>query len=115
MGEIICLLLRNIAVRSPKRIVITAIHTPASRVFMLFTHVTLLTTKGELAFWGRREDVRAYTMRLACRDNEDGMMCRAEPTNLTNPNQTKPNQTNRHPTTAAPVPGGAGVHLPPAL
>lgn len=59
MGEIICLLLRNIAVRSPKRIVITAIHTPASRVFMLFTHVTLLTSKGELAFWGRREDVRA--------------------------------------------------------
>lgn len=60
MGEIICLLLRNIAVRSPKRIVITAIHTPASRVFMLFTHVTLLTSKGELAFWGRREDVRTY-------------------------------------------------------
>ena len=66
MGEIICLLLRNIAVRKPKRIVITAIHTPASRVFMLFTHVTLLTSKGELAFWGRREDVRVHVHTHAC-------------------------------------------------
>jgi hypothetical protein len=57
MGEIICLLLRNIAVKNPKRIVITAIHTPSSRVFMLFSHVTLLTSQGELAYWGRREDV----------------------------------------------------------
>lgn len=48
MGEIVCLLLRSLAARTPRRIVLTAIHTPSSRVFSLFTHVTLLTSTGEL-------------------------------------------------------------------
>eukprot|EP00624_Nannochloropsis_granulata_P003098 evm.model.NODE_2580_length_13026_cov_22.657761.2 len=45
MGELICLLLKTIAVRAPQRIVIAAIHTPSSRLFMLFSHITLLTSK----------------------------------------------------------------------
>jgi ABC-type multidrug transport system ATPase subunit len=61
MGELICLLLRSLAVNAPKRIIITAVHSPSSRLFMLFTHVTLLTTRGELAYYGRREDVSNRT------------------------------------------------------
>ena len=57
MGELICLLLRSLAVNT-QRIIITAVHSPPSRLFMLFTHVTLLTTRGELGYWGRRENVR---------------------------------------------------------
>lgn len=60
MGELICLLLKIIAVRAPQRIVIAAIHTPSSRLFMLFSHVTLLTSKGELAYWGPREKLLPF-------------------------------------------------------
>ena len=60
MGELICLLLKTIAVRAPQRIVIAAIHTPSSRLFMLFSHITLLTSKGELAYWGPREKLLPF-------------------------------------------------------
>jgi ABC-type multidrug transport system ATPase subunit len=59
MGELVCLLLQTLAARPPKRIIITAIHSPSSRLFMLFTHVTLLTSDGRLAYWGPREEVVA--------------------------------------------------------
>lgn len=57
MGELICLLLQKLAVRPPQRIVVITIHAPSSRLFMLFSHVTLLTSDGRLAFWGRRDEV----------------------------------------------------------
>lgn len=60
MGELICLLLQKLAARPPKRIIITAIHAPSSRLFMLFTHVTLLTSNGRLAYWGPREEMTAF-------------------------------------------------------
>ena len=54
MGELVCLLLKTIALRPPQRIVIMSIHSPPPRLYMLFSHVTLLTSKGELAYWGPR-------------------------------------------------------------
>ena len=60
MAELVCLLLKTLALRAPQRIVVTAIHTPSSRLFMLFSHVTLLTSKGELAYWGPREKILPF-------------------------------------------------------
>ncbi len=64
MGELICLLLQTLATRPPKRIIIAAIHAPSSRLFMLFTHVTLLTSNGRLAYWGPRDEVRGFRFML---------------------------------------------------
>ena len=57
MGEMICLLLHSLAMREPQRIIITALHSPSSRVFSLFTHLTLLSSDGQLAYWGPRRKI----------------------------------------------------------
>eukprot|EP00624_Nannochloropsis_granulata_P005484 evm.model.NODE_390_length_22818_cov_35.022045.4 len=44
MGELICLLLHDLARRNPKRIVVVAVHCPSSRVFTLFSHLTILSS-----------------------------------------------------------------------
>lgn len=60
MGELICLLLKTIAVRGFQRIVITSIHTPSSRLFSLFSNITLLTSNGELAYFGPRAKILSW-------------------------------------------------------
>lgn len=67
MGELVCLLLKNIAVQAPRRLVIAAIHTPSSRVFTLVSHVTLLTSHGELAYWGPRDKLLLFLEGLGYR------------------------------------------------
>ena len=64
MGELVCLLLHDLACRDPKRIVICALHSPSSRLFTLFSHVTLLTSNGELAYWGTRKQLLPFFERL---------------------------------------------------
>lgn len=64
MSELILLLLQTLAARPPKRIVITAIHAPSSRLFTLFTHLSLLSSDGRLCYWGPREELTAYFERL---------------------------------------------------
>lgn len=67
MGELICLLLKTIALRPPQRLVIMSIHSPPPRIYMLFSHVTLLTSKGELAYWGPRDKLLPFLEGLGYR------------------------------------------------
>lgn len=69
MSELICLLLQLLAARPPQRIIITAIHAPSSRLFTLFTHLTLLSSDGRLCYWGPREEVRAPVVCLILVDS----------------------------------------------
>jgi hypothetical protein len=58
MCELVCLLLRQLACTVPQRIIMAAIHTPSSKVFTMFTHLLVLTSYGELAYYGPRPKVR---------------------------------------------------------
>ena len=60
MGELICLLLHDLAKCNPKRIVLVAVHSPSSRLFTLFTHLTILTSNGELAYFGKRKRILPF-------------------------------------------------------
>lgn len=60
MGELICLLLHDLARRNPKRIVVVAVHSPSSRVFTLFSHLTILSSNGELAYFGLRQRILSF-------------------------------------------------------
>jgi len=60
MGELICLLLHDLARRDPKRIVLVAVHSPSSRLFTLFSHLTILTSNGELAYFGKRKRILSF-------------------------------------------------------
>jgi len=57
MGELVCLLLSSLAQRPPQRIVVAALHTPSSRMFEMLTHILVLTSGGQLAYHGPREQV----------------------------------------------------------
>lgn len=57
MGEMVCLLLQQLACSAPKRIVMAAIHTPSSKMFTMFTHLLILTSHGQLAYMGPRTEV----------------------------------------------------------
>jgi ATP-binding cassette, subfamily G (WHITE), member 2 len=54
----VCRTLRNLA--DDNRIVMIAIHQPASKIFHLFTHVMLLTQGGSLAYYGPVDAVVDY-------------------------------------------------------
>ncbi|GAB5032116.1 abc subfamily abcg [Nannochloropsis oceanica] len=60
MGELICLLLHDLARRDPKRIVLVAVHSPSSRIFSLFSHLTILSSNGELAYFGLRQRILSF-------------------------------------------------------
>lgn len=58
MARLICLLLQSLASGPEQRIIVAAIHAPPSELFTLFTHLTLLTSDGRLAYSGPRDKVR---------------------------------------------------------
>lgn len=62
MGELVCVLLRQLALRVPKRIIMCSVHTPSSKMFRLFTHLLVLTSHGRLAYTGPREQVRRTSL-----------------------------------------------------
>lgn len=64
MGELICLLLNDLARREPKRTVVVAVHSPPSRIFTLFSLLTVLTSNGELAYFGERNGVLPFVESL---------------------------------------------------
>lgn len=65
MGELVSLLLRGLASKDPRRLlVVSAMHTPSSKMFGLFTHLLILTSLGRLAYFGPRDQVRRQDGRL---------------------------------------------------
>ena len=59
MGELVCLLLSSLAQRPPQRIVVAALHTPSSRMLEMFTHMLILTSGGQLAYHGPKDEVKS--------------------------------------------------------
>jgi hypothetical protein len=67
MGEMVCLLLQQLACSAPKRIVMAAVHSPSSKMFTMFTHLLILTSHGQLAYMGPRTEVSVVTYRFLMR------------------------------------------------
>lgn len=71
MGEMVCLLLQQLACSAPKRIVMAAIHTPSSKMFTMFTHLLILTSHGQLAYMGPRTEVSVDSAKDRCSLTQD--------------------------------------------